>query len=152
MQKRLLIELIIGRSQRNCKTEMYHCKLWNCLFFGIESKSLWYDGVTHYQRHSVVQMGSGKGHSYPLCCIIYKLYRYLNHYLLATGVGCYIWGAWANSLSYVDDVVLLVTMVTALHPLLEVCGAFPLPHDIVYHTTKTVCLLSRQNNHGVGTQ
>ena len=43
----------------------------NCLFFYIESKSLWYDGVTHYQWHFVVQMGSGKGDSCHHCCIMY---------------------------------------------------------------------------------
>ena len=27
---------------------MWYCILWNCLFFGIESMSLWYDGVPHH--------------------------------------------------------------------------------------------------------
>ena len=52
-------------------TEMCHCILWNCLSFGIESKGLWYDGVTHYQWHSVAQMRSGKGDSCHHCSIMY---------------------------------------------------------------------------------
>ena len=50
---------------------MCHFILWNCLSLGIESKSLWYDGVTHYQWNSVVQMGSFNGDSYRHCCIMY---------------------------------------------------------------------------------
>ena len=68
----------------------------------------------------------------------------LNHRLQATGVGCYVGGAWVNSLSYADDMVLLVPTVTALQTLLEVCRAYAGPHDIVYNTTKTVCMLVRR--------
>ena len=68
---------------------------------------------------------------------------YLNHHLQATGVGCYVGGAWVNSLSYADDMVLLAPMVTALQTLLEVCRAYATPHDIIYNTTKTVCMLVR---------
>ena len=66
----------------------------------------------------------------------------LNHLLQATSVGCYVGGAWINSLSYADDMVLLAPTVTALQILLEVCRAYAEPHDIVY-TTKTVCILVR---------
>ena len=55
----------------------------------------------------------------------------------------YVGGAWVNSLNYVDDMVLLPPTVTALQTLLEVCHAYALPHDIVYNTTKTVCILVR---------
>ena len=48
--------------------------------------------------------------------------------------------AWVNSLSYADDMVLLASAVTALHTLLEVCHAYTGPHDIVYNTTKTICM------------
>ena len=48
--------------------------------------------------------------------------------------------------------VLLAPMVTALQTLLEVCRAYAAPHDIVYNTTKTVCVPSDQSNHRVGTQ
>ena len=37
--------------------------------------------------------------------------------------------------------VLLAPMVTALQTLLEVCRAYAGPHDIVYNTTKTECML-----------
>ena len=65
----------------------------------------------------------------------------LNHHLQATGVGCYVRGAWVNSLSYAGDMVLIAPTVTALRTLLEVCRAYAAPHDIVYNTTKTVCKL-----------
>ena len=50
-------------------------------------------------------------------------------------------GAWVISLSYADDMVLLAPTVTALQTLLEVCRAYDAPHNIVYNTTKTVCML-----------
>ena len=67
----------------------------------------------------------------------------LDHRLQATCVGCYVGGAWVNSLSYADDMVSLVPTVTALQTLLEVCRAYAGPHDIVYNTMKTVCVLVR---------
>ena len=74
--------------------------------------------------------------------LLYNVYTDdLTHHLQATGVGCYVGGACANSLSYTDDMVLLVPTVTALQTLLEVCRAYAAPHDIVYNTTKTVCML-----------
>ena len=79
-----------------------------------------------------------------LSLLFYNVYTDdLNHRLQATGVGCYVRGAWVNSLSYADDMVLLAPTVTALHALLEVCRAYAAPHDIVYNTTKTVCMLVR---------
>ena len=39
--------------------------------------------------------------------------------------------------------MLLAPTVTALQTLLEVCRAYAGPHDIVYNTTKTVCMLVR---------
>ena len=86
--------------------------------------------------------------------LLYNVYTDdLNHHLQATGVGCYLWGAYVNSLSYADDMVLLAPTVTALQTLLEVCRAYAGPRDIVYNTTKTVCICwSGQNNHRVGFQ
>ena len=56
--------------------------------------------------------------------LLYNAYTdNLNHHLQATGVGCYVGGAWVNSLSYADDMVLLAPTVTALQTLLEVCLA-----------------------------
>ena len=47
--------------------------------------------------------------------LLYNVYTDdLNHHLQATGVGCYVAGAWVNSLSY----------------------AYAASHDIVYNTTK----------------
>ena len=41
------------------------------------------------------------------------------------------------------DMVLLAPTVTALQTLLEVCRTYVAPHDIVYNTTKTICMLVR---------
>ena len=46
-------------------------------------------------------------------------------------------------LSYADDMVLLAPTVTSLQILLELCRAYAGPHDTVYNTTKTVCMLVR---------
>ena len=55
-----------------------------------------------------------------LSLLLYNIYTDdLNHHLQATGVGCYVGGAWVNSLSYADDMVLLAPTVTALLTLLE---------------------------------
>ena len=58
----------------------------------------------------------------------------LDHHLQATGVGCYVGGAWVNSQSYQDDIVLHAPTVTALQTLLEVCHAGAGPYGIVYNT------------------
>ena len=50
----------------------------------------------------------------PLLC---NAYTYdLNHHLQATGVWCYVGGAWVNALSYADDVVLPKRIRCYLHP------------------------------------
>ena len=73
--------------------------------------------------------------------LLYNVYTDdLNHHLKATCVGCNVGGAWVNSLSYVDDVVLLASTLTALQTFFEVCRAYAGPHDIVFYTTKTVCM------------
>ena len=81
--------------------------------------------------------------------LLYNVYTDdLNHDLQATGVECYVGDAWVNSLSYADDMVLLATTVTALQTLLEVCGVYAGPHDIVYNTTKTVWLVRPKQSQG----
>ena len=72
--------------------------------------------------------------------LLYNVYTDdLNHHLQATRVGCYVGGAWVNSLSNADDLVLLAPKGTAPETLLEVCRAYAGPDDIVYNTMKTVC-------------
>ena len=98
-------------------------------------------------------MTSGIRQEGQLSLLLYNVYTDdLNHHLKRTGVGCYVGSAWANSQSNVDDVVLLAPTVTALQTLLEVCGAYAGPHDIVYYTTKRVLCWSDQSNHRIGTQ
>ena len=64
--------------------------------------------------------------------LLYNVYTdELNHHLQATGVGYYVGGAWVNSLSCVDDMVLLAPTVTTLQTLLEACRAYAGPHDIL---------------------
>ena len=50
------------------------CILWSCSF-GIENKSLWFDGVSHYPRHFDAQMGSGKETSCHHWCMSF-IYRW----------------------------------------------------------------------------
>ena len=61
-----------------------------------------------------------------------------NHHPQATGVECNKRGAWVNSLSYEDDMVLLSPTVTAL-----VADMLAVPHDTIHNTKKTVCILVR---------
>ena len=76
------------------------------------------------------------GQLFPL---LYDIYTYdLNDHLQATGVGCNEGGAWVNSLSYADDMVLIPPTVSVLQTILEVCRVYAGSHDIVYNTTKTV--------------
>ena len=65
----------------------------------------------------------------------------LKHHLQAIGGECYVGGALVNLLSYADDLVLLAPTITALHTLLEEYRVYAGPHDIVYNTTKTICML-----------
>ena len=79
-----------------------------------------------------------------LSLLLFNVYTdNLNHHPQPTGVEYYVGGAWVNSLSCADDMVLLAPKVTALQTLLELCRAYAGPHDIVYNTTKTLCLLVR---------
>ena len=83
------------------------------------------------------KMSNGIMQRGQLSPLLYNVYTDdLNHHLQAIGVWCYIGGAWVNSLSYADDIVLLSPTVTALQTLLEVCRPYAGPHDIVYNTTK----------------
>ena len=75
--------------------------------------------------------------------LLYNVYTDdLNLHLQATGVGCYVGGAWVNSLNYAV-MLLLSPTVTALQTLLEVYCEYAGPHDIVYNTMKTVYMLVR---------
>ena len=79
--------------------------------------------------------------------LLYNVYTDdLNHHLQATGVQCYVGGAWVNSPSYADDIVLPAPTVTALQTLVEVCHAYAWPHDIVYNTAKTERMLVWSKN------
>ena len=85
--------------------------------------------------------------------LLYNVYTDdLNNHLRATGVGCNVGGAWINSLSYADDLLLLIPTVTALQTLSEECRACAELHDIVYNTTKTVCMLVRSKQSHAGTE
>ena len=117
--KNAFVELIIGPLQKNCWTERCQCILWNCLSFCTESKSLWYDGVTHYPWHSVVQMGTGKGDSYPLCWIMYIQIQH-NETSMYDGPAKAITGRFSTrvrlgneELNFVDEFRYLILSVTA---------------------------------------
>ena len=77
--------------------------------------------------------------------LLYNVYTDdLNHHLQATGVGCYVGGAWVNSLSYADDMVLFAPTVAALHA--DTLGGMSRICWTSLHctnTTKTVCTMDR---------
>ena len=58
-----------------------------------------------------------------------------NHHLQAIGRRCDVGGAWVISLSYMYNMVLLIT---ALQTALEVCSPNAGPQDVVYNTTITI--------------
>ena len=75
----------------------------NCLSFGIESKSLWYDGVTLI--NDIAFKGDIQGGQ--LSPFFYNVYTDdLNHHLQSKGVGRYVLGyvggVWVDSPSYVE--------------------------------------------------
>ena len=85
--------------------------------------------------------------------LLYNVYTDdLNHHLRATGVGCYVGGAWVNSMSYADDMVFLAPTVTVLQTLCAYIAH--MLHLMTLYTTQRnqyVCW-SDQSNHRVGTQ
>ena len=70
-KKMHLIELIIGRWQRNYWTEMCCCILWNCSSIGIESKSLWSDGELIINDIPLFKWDHARDDSCHHCCIMY---------------------------------------------------------------------------------
>jgi hypothetical protein len=76
--------------------------------------------------------------------LLYNVYTDdLNHFLSNVNIGCHVANRCVNHLSYADDMVLLAPSLSALQELLDICGNFAQPNDIVYNTTKTVCMLIR---------
>ena len=141
MQKRYLIELIIRCWQKNLdrNVQLHNVNLF--IFWNRELKFMvrWGNSlsITFHCANGIRQGGQ-------LSPLLYNVYTNdLNHHLQATAVGCYVGGSRVNSLSYADDMVLLAPKVTAIQTLLEACRAYAGPHDIVYNTTKTVCMLVR---------
>ena len=84
-------------------------------------------------RCSDVLMGSRSEQLSPLQYNVYT--EDLTHHLQATGEGCYVGGAWVNSPSCADDIVLLIPTVTARQTLLEVCRAY-MKELMTFYTTQ----------------
>ena len=104
--------------------------LWNCLAFRIEINSWWYDGVTHYQWHSVVQMGSGKEDSCHHCCIMYNSWSKPSPPSNRCRVLCRrCMGKWYGA---------TCTYGNCSSDTLGGISAYSVPHDILYNTTKTI--------------
>ena len=118
---------------------MCHCKLFIFWYREQEFMVRWGNSLSMTFRCS-----NGINQGGQLSPLLYNVYTDdLNHHLQVTGDGCYVGGAWVNSLTYADDMVLLPPTVTALQKLLEVCRAYAAPHDIVYNTRNTVCMAVR---------
>ena len=84
------------------------------------------------------------GHGGQLAPLLYNVNTDdITHHLHATCVGFNVGGAWVNSPSYADDLVLIAPTITALQTLLDECRAHARNDDLVYNKTKTVCMLVR---------
>jgi retron-type reverse transcriptase len=74
--------------------------------------------------------------------LLYNIYiDDLNEQLNKANCGCMVGGRSVNALSYADDMVLMAPTLSALRQLIAICEKFAQPHDIIYNTTKTVCML-----------
>ena len=58
-----------------------------------------------------------------------------------TSISCHIHDGCINSLSYADNMVLLAPSADALQNFINVCQVYGAKYDIVYNTTKTVCMV-----------
>ena len=58
-------------------------------------------------------------------------------------VGSKLGGIRVNHLSFADDIALIAPSAKGLQAILSVCEKYALDHDIVYNTSKTVCMLIR---------
>ena len=65
----------------------------------------------------------------------------LNIQLAESGIGCHIADKAFNNFSYADDLVILSPSAKGLQMLLGICEEFAIHHDIVFNTTKTVCMI-----------
>ena len=76
--------------------------------------------------------------------ILYNVYTdELNDMLKQSNLGCHVAGVCVNHISYADDMVLLAPSAKALQALLNICSDFANLNDIVYNSTKTVCMTFR---------
>jgi hypothetical protein len=106
------------------------------------------------EQEFIVRWGSSKSAPYhcingirqggQLSPLLYNVYTDdLNHLLSEKNEGCHVANCCVNNLSYADDMVLLAPTLSALQKLLDICNNFARPHEIVYNTLKTVCMLIR---------
>ena len=65
----------------------------------------------------------------------------LNAELSRAKVGCHVAGVPMNNFSYADDIAIVGPSAKAVNKLLEVCDSFANRHDIMFSTTKSVCML-----------
>ena len=63
-------------------------------------------------------------------------------------VGCVVGSVLVNHIAYADDMVLLAPSVRALQMLLQVCDQYAVPHDIIYNTDKTFCMVFWPKKYG----
>ena len=70
----------------------------------------------------------------------------LNIRLAQSKIGCKLADKSFNNLSYADDLVVLSPSAIGLQMLLDICEEFAVEHDIVFNTTKTVCMMITPSN------
>ena len=62
------------------------------------------------------------------------------------GSGCYIGHMFAGSLVYADDITLLAPTAKGLQTLLNVCAEFSKDFDVIFNSSKSVCIKLGKNN------
>ena len=150
MQKRHLIELIIGRWQRKLdrNVPLHIVKLFIIWYREQEFMVRWGNSLsmTFHCANGIRQVGQ-------LSLLLYNVYTDdINHHLQATGVGCYVGGAWVNSLSYMDDMMLFAPTVTALQILMRHVALMLYLMTLYTTQQKQYVCWSCQTNHRVSSQ
>ena len=118
----------------------------NLPYFVVRLLYFWYSS-----QHVSVQWGSALSSPFLvangvkqgglLSPILFNFYmNVLSIRLTGSGVGCTANGSIINYFIYADDMCIVAPCANALQKLLDICTHFASTHDIVYNTTKSVCM------------
>ena len=75
----------------------------------------------------------------------------LSKRLNLSGKGCQLHGTPANNFGYADDMCLVAPSRKGLQRLIDICSDYAVKHDILYNTSKTVCMIVPSKKHKCST-